>query len=222
MEGGKFWVGLRAKPKVSGKMKTETAMMFPPSAEPSTHQAEQGWFCVRTHMKHEHIAAAHLKQLLGVDAFNPQLRLLRNTRRGRRWVVESLFPCYVFAFFVLDAMLEKITYTPGVKSLVRFGCHVPAIPARVIMDLQRELAGLPAQVLTDSPEDGEEVEVAAGPFAGSKASVIRVWPGQQRAQILIDVMGRPVPAELHLDQVLYRRRFAAQVALCRTELAADA
>jgi transcriptional antiterminator RfaH len=196
--------------------------MFPPSAELSPRRNEHDWYCVRTHMKHEHIAAAHLKQLLGVDAFNPQVRLLRNTRRGRRWVVESLFPCYVFAYFVLESMLERITYTPGVKSLVRFGCHVPQIPTKVIMDLQRELAGLPAQVLTDSPEDGEEVEVAAGPFAGSRASVVRVWPGQQRAQILIDVMGRPVPAELNLDQVLYRRKFAAQVALCRNEPTANA
>lgn len=191
-------------------------MTSSPIAELCAGFGEPAWYCLRTHLKHEHIAAAHLKRLPGVDVFNPQLRLLRSTRLGRRWFVESLFPNYVFARFALDAMGEKIAYAPGVKVVLRFGNRPPEIPSAVIEDLRRDLAGLDSKCLTDAPVAGEEVEIAGGAFAGMKASVTRVLPGRQRAQILMEVMGRLVPAELSLDLVLFNRREAAQLALPRS------
>jgi transcriptional antiterminator RfaH len=193
-----------------------------PSAELSANRAERAWFCVRTHLKHEHIAAAHLGQIPGVEAFNPQLRLLRSTRRGRRWFTESLFPSYVFARFELAAMLDRITYTPAVKLVLRFGDEVPEIPDAVIEDLRREMAELPSQVLTDAPAEGEEVEIAGGPFAGLTGSITRVLPGQQRVQILLEVMGRLVRTELSLDLVLHDRRDAARRALLRANSSREA
>ena len=94
-------------------------------AELCTCRADEAWRCIRTHMKREHIAAAHLRQIRGVEVFNPQLRLLRLTRRGRRWSTESLFPNYLFARFALKSMLEKVRYTPAVKVVLRFGDRVP-------------------------------------------------------------------------------------------------
>jgi len=61
------------------------------------------------------------------------------------------------------------------------------------------------------------VEIAVGPFVGMKALVTRVLPGKERARILLDVMGRSVPAELSLNFVLFNRRNAANFALNRVE-----
>ena len=191
-----------------------------PSAEPSPQKgasARSSWYCIRTHLKHEHIASAHLRQIPGVGVFNPQLRVMRSTRHGRRWSTESLFPNYVFANFVLESGLEKISYTPAVKMVLRFGGRVPEIPDSVIEDLRRSLSGLDSRVLTDAPMEAEEVEIAHGVFAGMKASVTRVLPGKQRAQILLEVMGRQVSAELSLDLVLFNRKDAAQFALTPAE-----
>jgi transcriptional antiterminator RfaH len=199
------------------KMKMEMEMSSSPIAELFREQEEAAWFCIRTHLKHEHIAAAHLRQVPGVEVFNPQLRLLRSTRQGRKWSTESLFPNYVFARFVLEALLEKITYTPAVKFVLRFGDQVPVIPDAVIEGLRQDLAGLRSKVLTDAPLKGEEVEIAGGAFAGMKASVTRVLPGNQRAQILLEVMGRLVSAELSLDLVLFNHRDAAQFVLNRVK-----
>jgi transcriptional antiterminator RfaH len=168
-------------------------------------------------LKHEHIASAHLKQIPGVEVFNPQLRLLRSTRRGRRWCVESLFPNYVFARFDLDSLLGTVTYTPAVQVVLRFGDRVPEIPDAVIEDLRQGLAHLCSGVLTDAPVEGDEVEIAGGAFAGMKASITLVLPSKQRARILLEVMGRLVPAELSLDWVLFHRRNAAEMALPRLE-----
>ena len=195
------------------EMKTEKKSVSPPSAEPCTNSMETAWYCVRTQLKHEHIATAHLKQIPGVEVFNPQLRLLRSTRQGRRWFLESLFPNYVFSRFALEAMWEKVSYAPGVNMVLRFGGQVPAIANSVIDELRLEVAELDSKVLTDAPLEGDEVEIAGGAFAGTKAEITHVMPGKQRAQILVEVMGRLVPAELSLDLVLFERHEAAQFAL---------
>lgn len=195
-----------------------TEMNSSPIAELWPEPNARIWFCLRTHLKHEHIAAGHLGRIPGIEVFNPQLRLLRSTRRGRKCFVESLFPNYVFASFDLATMLDRVTYTPGVKMVLRFGGLVPEIRNEVIQDMRQELAGISSSLLTDAPTEGDEVEIAGGAFAGMKASVTRVLPAQQRAQILLEVMGRPVPAELSLDLVLFNRRNAAQIALPALDL----
>ena len=195
------------------EMKTEEKETSSPSAELCLDKSVPAWHCIRTHLKHEHIAEAHLRQISGVEVFNPRLRLLRSTRRGRRWSTESLFPNYLFARFELDAMLEKIKYTPAVKVVLRFGDVVPKIPDTVIEDLRQDLAEMGSQVFTDAPMEGEEVEIATGAFVGTRALVARVLPGKQRVRILLDVMGRSVPAELSLDFVLFNKLNGAQIAL---------
>jgi len=194
---------------VKNKMKTTSS----PSAEPCGEQSDAAWFCIRTHLKHEHIAGAHLRKIPGVEAFNPHLRIVRSTRRGPRQSTESLFPNYVFARFALESMLEKIRYTPAVKVVLQFGDRVPAIPDSVIEDLRQGVDELSSTVLTEAPVEGEEVEIAMGAFIGTKALVMHVLPGKQRARILVDVMGRSVPAELSLNSVLFERRHAARIAL---------
>ncbi len=188
-----------------------------PSAELYPCRNKPAWFCIRTHLKHEHIAAAHLRKLPEIEVFNPQLRLLRSERRGPRWSTESLFPNYIFCRFDLDSMLEKISYTPAVKMVLRFGDRVPEVPDVVIEDLRHGLAELSSKVLADIPAEGEEVEIAAGALAGMKACVIHVLPAKQRVRLLLDMLGRSVTAELSLDFLLFNRRNAANIALNQTE-----
>jgi transcription antitermination factor NusG len=186
-----------------------------PSAEPWLQNTTPVWYCVRTHLKHEHIATAHLRQIPGVDVFHPQLRILRSTRRGRHWSNESLFPNYVFVRFILESLLERVTHTTAVKTILRFGDQVPAIPDAVIHELQAGMAQLNNAVLTDAPMEGEEVEIAAGAFRGMTGRVVRVLPGKERAQVLLNIMGQAVPAELNLDLLVVSRRDAAHFALER-------
>ncbi len=43
---------------------------------------DKAWYCARTKPKHEHIAAANLLKNLGLEVFNPRLRVERATQRG--------------------------------------------------------------------------------------------------------------------------------------------
>jgi len=204
---------------MASELNTEPATTFAETAEGCADLTDQAWYCIRSHLKHEHIAAAHLRKISGVAAFDPRLRVLRSTRRGRVWFMESLFPNYVFARFDLESKLEMVRHTPSVKSVVRFGETVPTIPAEVIQTLQRDLEDLKSKVLTDSPNEGEEVEVTDGPLKGMKGPVTRVLPAKQRVEVLLDFMGRSMAAELSLELLLFRRREAVNLVLPEVEYA---
>jgi transcriptional antiterminator RfaH len=182
---------------------------------------QPAWYCIRSQPKHEHIAGAHLRQIPGVEVFNPRLRFVRSTRRGRVWSTESLFPNYLFARFVLEVLLEKVSYTPAVKSLLRFGERVPAIADSVIDELRRRLVESEPRVFTDSPLEGDEVAISTGPFEGENGVVTRVFPAKQRVQILLEAMGRSISAEFSLDSLLFKRRDVANLVLARAERGTD-
>jgi len=185
-------------------------------------ELEPAWFCLRSHPKHEHIAAAQLGQIAGVEVFNPQLQLERLTRRGRVRSTESLFVNYLFARFALESMLERVRHTPSVKCVVQFGPRVATIPDAVIADLQTTMAEYSDAIFSDTPQEGDEVEVGAGPFQGEKGIVTRVLPARQRVELLLEVMGRALPAEFSLSAMIFKRGTAAQRVLPAQGVTAEA
>ena len=150
-----------------------------------------------------------MRQIPEVEVFNPQLRLERLTRRGRLRCTESLFVNYLFARFDQESKLERVRYTPSVKAVLQFGERLATIPDEVIEDLQRTLAENANTIFTDAPSAGDEVEISAGPFQGEKGMVTRVLPARQRVQVLLDVLGRSIPAEFSLCLILFKRKTVA-------------
>lgn len=154
------------------------------------------WYCARTQPKHEHIAAANLAKRLGLEVFNPRLRLERATRRGVVRVIEPLFPCYIFVRCRLVEASDPIRYITGVSSLVHFGHRVATVPDEVVEDLRQCFpCGEPMEV-EDKLQPGMDVTVSEGAFLGSHGVVIRVLPARQRVQILLDFLGRTTVAEV--------------------------
>jgi transcriptional antiterminator RfaH len=172
-------------------------------------EAEPVWACLRTHPKHEHIAAAQLSHIPGVEVFNPQLRLERQTRRGRMRSTESIFVNYLFARFVIETGLERVRYTPSVKTVLQFGERIATIPGPVIEELRQTLLENADTVFTDAPSEGDEAEISRGPFQGEKGIILRVLPARERVEILLDVLGRPLPTEFRLSSIIFKRRSAA-------------
>src|SRR5476651_1851254 len=89
---------------------------------------QAAWFCIQTHPKHEHIAASFLNKTLGIEVFNPQLKIRRATKRGPVWFTESVFPGYVFGRFNLKNQLVKVRYCCGVTRVVQFNSVYPSVP----------------------------------------------------------------------------------------------
>lgn len=171
--------------------------------------SDVAWYCLKTQTKREAIAAAHLRELEGVEVFCPMLRYRKATRRGKVWWVEALFPGYVLARFVLETEERAVMYSQGVRGLVRFGEKVPAIPDDFVDVLRQEVARQGTEeVLTVGPKiaEGEEVELAHGPLGGVRATVVEVLPARERVKVLLEFLGREQVIEVDLFSLLLPRK----------------
>ena len=160
------------------------------------------WYCARTKPKHEHIAAANLRKNLNLEVFHPRLRIERATRRGVMRVSEPLFPCYIFFYCLIEEKLNEIQRTSGVSAVVHFAHKIPKIADTVIEELKECFEGEETMTVEDRLSPGDEVIVAEGAFRGMRAFVLRVMPARRRIQVLLDVLGRPTPAEVDENSVV--------------------
>ncbi|MCX8089460.1 MAG: hypothetical protein N3I86_00775 [Verrucomicrobiae bacterium] len=163
------------------------------------------WYCARTKPKHEHIAAANVAARLGLEVFLPRLRVERVTRRGIVRVVEPLFPGYLFVRCGAVEQLGEVQRVSGISSLVRFGGRVPVVEDALIEELQECFADDAPLEVEDRLSPGDEVVVGEGAFAGMRAYVLRVMPARQRVQVLLDILGRPTPVEVHRQSLAVER-----------------
>jgi transcriptional antiterminator RfaH len=181
-------------------VKTKSQEPHPPHLE--WEGITLAWFCVRSQLKHEHIAAANLRRLPGTEVFNPRIRYKRPTRRGPVWVTESLFPNYLFARFDWRSSLRLIHHTGGVAGIVHFGSRWPTIPDNVIEQLRAAVGTDELRLLDDSLEVGQDVRISGGAFDGLEGVITRVIPARQRVAVLLDFLGRQTAVELPAEQLI--------------------
>jgi transcriptional antiterminator RfaH len=160
------------------------------------------WYCARTKPKHEHIATANLRKNLKLEVFHPRLRIERATRRGVMRVSEPLFPCYIFFRCIIEEKLGEIQRTNGINTVVHFARRIPKIADAVIEELKECFEGEETITVEDRLAPGDEVVVVDGAFRGMRAFVLRVMPARKRIQVLLDVLGRPTPAEVDENSVV--------------------
>jgi transcriptional antiterminator RfaH len=170
--------------------------------QPNAGSAEPpSWYCLRSQPKHEHIAAAHVREL-GFEVFLPRIRFKRSTRRGAVWFTEALFPGYFFARFCLASSLRLLHHTHGVQGVVHFGDHWPTLSEGVVAELRASLGNQPVHTIPDAPQPGENVVVSGGAFHGLTAVVSRVMPSRQRVAVLLDFLGRQTAVDLPWDALV--------------------
>ncbi len=160
------------------------------------------WFCLKSQPKHEHIAAAHLRQTSAVEVFLPRIRFKRATRQGMAWVTEALFPGYLFARFDWRESLRRVQHSRGVRGVVHFGERWPAIPEEVIRELQQAIGATGLRVIPAEFAPGDEVKLVEGAMRGLRAVVVRVLPGRERIAVLMEFLGRQTMIEVPLNLIV--------------------
>ena len=156
---------------------------------------EEKWYCVQTRPKSEHIASAGLERFAGVESYCPRIRYQKVTRRGKVWLREALFPNYIFAKFDVALNLRAVSASQAVVRVVGFGDLLGEVPDSVIASIREEMGGEAERVIEVPIEEGDEVEVVQGPFAGMKGIVTRLADGKERVRILMEILGQ----ENHVD-----------------------
>jgi transcriptional antiterminator RfaH len=160
------------------------------------------WFCLRSHPKHEHIAAAHLRRDPIVEVFLPRIRFRRATRQGGVWVTEALFPNYLFARFDWHDCLRRVQHAPGVQRVVHFGARWPTIPEEVIAELRGHIGEQEVHSIPEELRPGEAVRIVGGAMHGLLAVVSHPLPARRRVAVLLDFLGRQTCVELTTDAVV--------------------
>jgi transcriptional antiterminator RfaH len=174
--------------------------LTPGAADPKT--PDLAWFCVRTQLKHEHIATANLRLVPDVEVFSPRIRYRRSTRRGPVWFTESLFPSYIFARFDWRTQLRVVYHSPGVATIIHFGSRWPTIPDDTVTELKTQVGKEELRVIEGEPEVGEEVQISGGAFHGLQGIVSRLLPSRMRVAILLDFLGRQTMVEVSTRDVV--------------------
>ena len=178
----------------------EIALPTMESVLPSA-DADLSWFCVRARTREEHIATASLRRLEGMEVVNPRIRFRRPTARGPVWVTESMFPGYIFARFNLRQSLDIVRYSFGVAGVVHFGLFWPIVPDETIGAIREVIGDEEVRLVEPALKVGDEVEIAAGSFAGFSGVVTRVMPARDRVAVLLEFLGRQTVVELPLSGV---------------------
>ncbi len=161
----------------------------------SSSLSRSAWRCVRTQPKREHIAAGQLERLEGVEVFCPRIRFRRNTKRGKVWFEEALFPGYLFVRFDMLTMFRAVSSATGVRGLVRFAGVCAQVPDFVVDALRREADSV---IVIKDPvlKAGDQAVMTEGAMQGLRAVVTQVLPGGERVKILMELMGTAVEAEV--------------------------
>ena len=160
------------------------------------------WFCLKSQPKHEHIAAAHLRQTSTVEVFLPRIRFKRATRQGLAWVTEALFPGYLFARFDWQESLRLVRHSRGVRGVVHFGERWPVIPDEIIRELQQTIGATDLRTIPAEFAPGDEVKLVEGAMRGLRAVVARVLPGRERIAVLMEFLGRQTMIEVPLNFIV--------------------
>ncbi|MDR3400881.1 MAG: transcription termination/antitermination NusG family protein [Chthoniobacter sp.] len=168
---------------------------------PASEILEAKWYCLRAQPKHEHIAAAHLRQYDGIEVFCPRVRIQRSTRRGLVWFTEALFPNYLFARFEMSRWHARVRTSQGVSGIVRFGDDVPEVPAQALDDLRTYMQDAEVKVVSFSIAEGDDVEIVEGPFRGQNGVVKQLLPARERVKVLLEVLGGVTEVNLSLTSV---------------------
>jgi transcriptional antiterminator RfaH len=170
--------------------------------------AEYIWRCVHTKPKCEHIAARNVKMIghEGIDVFCPRVRFCKNTKRGKVWFVESMFPGYIFVKFDLFRSLRAVNGAHGVTRVIRFANVFSEVNESIISDLRTNFDQETEQITVHQTLiEGDEVEVAEGALRGASAVVTKILPGKDRVRILLEFLGSRREIEVPLMSVLGNR-----------------
>ena len=162
----------------------------------TAYQAQ--WYAVATRPRQESVARQHLHRQ-NYKVLLPEMRLRKRRQNKWVWLVEPLFPGYVFVQLAFgDVDTAPIRSTRGCRGLVRFGEHCPPLPPALVDELISRTGG--AEESCPLFASGDNIIVAAGPFSGLPA-VFDMPRGSDRAQVLIGILGRVQPVILDIDSL---------------------
>jgi len=154
------------------------------------------WYLVHCKPRQDERAEEHLLRQ-GYACYRPQHTCERVVRGRRVFVVESLFPGYLFIQLAADANWAPLRSTRGVSRIVAFGGMPLRLDNSLIVHLQQR-AAVPVK---PALEAGDSVRIAEGGFAELEAIFIAM-DGEQRVLLLLNMLSRQQQISVPLVSII--------------------
>jgi transcriptional antiterminator RfaH len=172
------------------------------------------WFCVKTNRYKEKWVTQQLSEWCG-EVYLPLLRQDRKVRRQFKWVIEPLFPGYLFARFDQEQTLLRVRSTLGVATVLSTSEDGPVVVDEAIINALRERSvnGV-IEVRPVALRLGDELEIIEGPFQGLTALFEKNLKAGERIVVLLDLLSSRVRVEVprfyvQRKQTAYRQELSA-------------
>src|SRR5258708_13275801 len=101
-------------------------------------------------------------------------------------------------------MDKVVSYTPGVRGIVRFANRYPTIEDVIIDQLREHVGEKEIGIMEYEPSQGDNVKIGEGAFAGLEAVVTHILPAKARVRLLMDFLDRKEEMEWSRAPVLRR------------------
>jgi transcriptional antiterminator RfaH len=145
------------------------------------------WYAIYTKPGREDSVAFLLKNI-GINVLNPKLKSKKYKKNRAVELVESLFPCYLFAEFDKERYAHLVSYTRGVRYIV--GKKDPVKVYEEVIDTIKE--GMEENgIITVRPLEfkrGNRVLIKDGPFKDFYGIFEREIRGPERVMIFLSML----------------------------------
>lgn len=160
------------------------------------------WYAAFTQPQAESGAAQQLRNQ-GFEVFLPLCRRVRRHARRNETVLRPLFPRYLFV--AIDPERQRWRSVNGTRGVIRLVCQgdAPAVVPPGVVERLQVRSGVDSVVPLDALtalEQGQELLVTAGPFAGHTGRY-ESFTADQRVMLLLHLLGRDVEIAVSLLDV---------------------
>jgi transcription elongation factor/antiterminator RfaH len=165
----------------------------------------QAWYVLHSKPHKEGELNAYL-QSTGIETYYPTVHVNPVNPRSRK--IRPYFPRYLFVYVRLaEVGLSFFRWAPGATRLVEFGGIPAKVPEGVIHQLKRHLETVESTggLALDGLKPGDPVRIIEGPLAGYEAIFNLRLSGGQRVQVLLEMLGRQVHAQIDANAIEKKR-----------------
>ncbi len=161
------------------------------------------WHAVYTKPKQEDRVEENLSRA-SIEVFNPKLKRKKLVRGKYDYVVQSFFPCYVFARFEPKRHYHMLKYTRGVKGIVGAKGSPWPVSDEIIEIIRSRMNDEGMIVISQDIKAGDKVEIVEGPLAGFIGIFEREMKDKDRVIVLLNAI--EYQARIEIEKEFLKKR----------------
>ena len=166
------------------------------------------WYVMHTKPKKENQVFAYLESQ-GFEVFYPSMQVKPVNPRALK--VRPYFPRYIFVHSDIEEVgLSVLQWVPNAIGLVKFGGYAAPVPDHIVNELQKRVDEIRAMggLRRDNLKHGDTVKITEGPLAGYEALFDMRLSGNERVQVLLEMLGRLIKVQVDVSMIERKNKVA--------------